>query len=193
MSTYRDRDLAHLLPLNQRALLTRAIGLQLLEIERLLWTGSEDHRARGGDPRLYFARASGPTQLGFSSGISHQLAVWPSALSVIVDGRPLASDPDAHWVALSRCPCEQREDWLFGCLGCRIIDVRVHLYQGPEVASTPPQAAISYCLDSGVELFYAIYIHGQMDGDQLLRTDAIRWDSVSHSVSLGDAPSSTSP
>ncbi len=182
-----------MLPLNQRALLTRAIGNRLTEIERLLWSGFEEYRGRGGEPEYYFARASGPTQLLFSETVVHQFDVWSSNLSLVVTGESFADDPYAHRVRLSRCSPDRREEWLAGCLGQMVHDVRVHLYQGPEAGPHFPQAAVSYRLDSGVELFYAIYVHGRMDGDELLQSDAILWDKVFRSVSLGNRADPVDP
>lgn len=171
------------LPLNRALLLGRAIGRSLVDVERHLAVDPEQFSKRGGRPDDWFAVASGPTQLMFGPELVHPLAVWPSALSIVVYGEPLLDDPYAPRYRLS---ATKAPAWLWACAGQTVTDVRVHMYRDEAPALEPCQAAVSYCLSSGVEVFYCIYLHGRMDSDELMPGDAVPRDRIARSVSVRD-------
>jgi hypothetical protein len=184
MSSSEDPKVARL-PMHQLDLLQRAIGRQLIEIERMFAISARDFAQRGAPPGEYFARASGATRLSFSGGEHHTLAVWPSQLSVIVSAAQLADDPLAERVLLSTI--QPAPAWRAAVLGHAIDDVRIYEYLEPDVDSLEArQSAVSYLFDSGVELFYCTYLHGRMDGDELLLADEVQRQHVARCLSLRD-------
>jgi hypothetical protein len=172
----------HLLPLAQQALLTRAIGRRLVEIERAIVVAPDWFASEYGDPEAFFTQASGATQLTFSDGLIHTLRPWPSQLSVVVEGEPLPADPYADRHRLSET--EYAPGWLRGLVGQEVDDVRVHRYRDDVPSDEARQAAISYVL-AGTELFYAMYLHGRMSGDELLRGEDVPRDAVAETVAMG--------
>ncbi|MFJ6484784.1 MULTISPECIES: hypothetical protein [unclassified Streptomyces] len=186
MTEHQDPET--MLPLNRRDLLRRAVGRTLEDIERITSTRPADFTERGGAASLFFPSVSGPVQLEFSDGLIHALTVWPSGLSVLVHDEALGDDPYADRHRLSRTP--QAPDWLRSLLGRTVLDVRVHLHRDEVPSEEPRQAAVSYVLDNGEELFYAVYVHGRMDGDELLRREDVIPAAVARTVSVtsGEVP-----
>lgn len=172
-----------LLPLSQTELLGAAIGCQLLDITRWLVTTPEDFVARGGERSLFFASCSGPTELVFSEGLVHSFEGLPNELSVMVDRHPLDGVADSERHRLSESP-GTATPWLRGCLGQTVRDVRVWIYRDDVPSPEARQAAVSYLLDSGDELFYCTELHGRMSDDELLSGTEVPRDAVARVVSL---------
>lgn len=178
-----DPALTASLLLEQRELLKQAVGQHLDDIERLLVVTPERFTEDGRERAEYFAAASGPTQFSFSEGLVHAFYVWPSQLSLIVESEPLADDPFAARHLLSKT--DAAPGWLRDCLGQRVRAVGVHLYRDDVPSDEARQAAVSYTLDSGRELFYAIYLHGRLDGDELMRGEDVAADRIRRTVIVG--------
>jgi hypothetical protein len=170
------------LPLSRLPLLLRAIGRRLLEVERLIAVEPDWFASEYGDPERFLTAASGPTQLTFSGGVVHALSSWPSQLSIVVEDAPFEQDPYAESYLLSET--EHAPQWLRDCLGQRVEDVRVHRYRDDVPSDEARQAAISYQLEAGVELFYGTFIHGRLSGDELLRGDELARDHIAETVSI---------
>jgi hypothetical protein len=181
MSASRS-PLAAMLPLNRIDRLAQAIGRTLVDVERHLPTRLEDFLARGGDESSYFSLASGATEMIFSDGLVHTLSSWPSQLSLLVSDQPRAADPDAPGCRLSATAAAPA--WLKACLGRRVRDVCVYVYQDDVDSDEARQAAVSYVLDSGTELFYGTYFHGNLDADELLEGAAVPRDHVAERISI---------
>src|SRR5262245_38300198 len=179
--TRRDDPLRSFLPSAQTKHLGAAIGRCLVEIDRLLVTTREDFVARGGADDEYFARASGPAQLRFDDGSIHVLSVWPSELSLLVKDQPLAPDWAAEVFALSTTSARAE---LRACLGRRCEDVRIWTVAEEVDWDAAREAAISYLLSGGVELFYAIYLHGDLDSDYLMLCEEVPRDKVARCWSI---------
>ncbi|AHH97293.1 hypothetical protein [Kutzneria albida] len=182
-----DAQLADRLPLARRELLGRAIGRSLVEVERVTATPVEEFVQDGGAAPDYLAKLSGPTQLTFSGGLVHSLAVWPSQLSLLVEDSPLPEDPYADRYRLSELGAPS---WLRALVGLTVRDVRVHLYQDEVPSDEARQAAVSYVFDEGTELYYCVYLHGRMDGDELLLPGEVIPEAVARSVSLSASTNS---
>lgn len=183
--TFPHDTLDATLPLSKLELLRKAIGRTLLEIERRFVEQPDDYVTRAGEGTEYFARASGLTEFMFSDSLVHSLAVWPSALSITVHSSSAAEDPYAEPVRLSRVGAPS---WLFSCLGCKVLDVRVYVYREDAVDSPEPrQVAVSYVLAPDIELVYCTYLHGRMDGDELVLAAEIDPSRVASVVSVAAA------
>jgi hypothetical protein len=174
------------LPLRRRELLREAIGRTLLDIDRWTATTPSDFVARGGLRSLHFSRCSGPTIMSFGDGLVHSWAGWPSQLSIIVDGNPVVDVAYSERYRLSDC-ADTAPAWLRACLGRSVRDVLVHVYRDDVPSDEARQAAVSYLLDSGVELWYGTELHGRSTSDELLRGDEVPRDHVASTVSMADA------
>jgi hypothetical protein len=178
-----DDLLAARLPLAQTELLQRSIGRTLVDIERRLPETLDRYLERGFAHARYFSEASGATQLFFSDGLLHSLCGWPSQLSVIVDDAPAWDDPDAPPVQLSRTTAAP--DWLRACLGRTVREVQVHVYLEEGVDSDEArQCAIAYLLEPAEELVYCTYLHGRMDGDELVRGRDLDRSRIARTVAI---------
>ena len=173
------------LPLHQSALLGAAVGRTLDDIERILATTPEDFEARGGAPDGFFAEASGPTEITFSGGLVHALAGRASELSVIVGPDRFGPDPYAERYRLTDGPVAAHAPaWLAELVGATVTDVRVWLYRDDVPSDEARQAAVSYVLEGGDELFYGTYLHGRMSGDELFRRQDLDPDVSAGPVSV---------
>jgi hypothetical protein len=175
--------------LAQQALLTRAIGRRLEDIERALVVDPEWYATEYGDPQAFFTGASGPAQLDFSDGLVHTLSAWPSQLSVIVDGAALPADPYADRYRLSET--DRAPQWLRDALGQEVHDVCVYVYRDDVPSDEARQAAVSYELASGIELFYVTYLHGRMSGDEIMRGEDVPRENVAKTVRMSQRWSAT--
>lgn len=178
----RDPALGASLLLERTGLLRRAVGQQLTEIERLLVVTPQRFTENGGERSEYFAAASGPTQFTFGDGLVHAFYVWPSQLSLIVETDPLADDEYAERHRLSQT--DAAPEWLRHCLGQRVRAVQVYVYRDDVPSDEARQAAVSYALDSGQQLFYGMYLHGRLDSDELLPGESVPRDRVERTVAL---------
>lgn len=162
-----DQELFEFLPSRQADLLATAIGLRLLDVERLFLrdppTFLRDARFAAAD---FFARNSGPVELHFEGGLSHALGVWPSQLSIVVLPGPLTGHYGELLYRLGEDAAAAPE--LKACLGRSCQDVRIWILQEDFESEEAKEAAVSYVFDGGLELFYCIYLHGDLDSDYLL-------------------------
>jgi hypothetical protein len=62
--------------------------------------------------------------------------------------------------------------------------VGVHIYRDDVPSDEARQAAISYELESGCELFYVTYLHGRMSGDELMRGEDVPRDHVAETIPM---------
>lgn len=170
------------LPLQQTKLLRRAMGETLVDIERWFVLNRAQFEAYAGEGAEYFSRSSGATTFSFSGGVIHSLCGWPSQLSIRVWDESLRDDPDAERHTLSEADTAPK--WLRDCIGQRVIDVRVYVYDDDVPSDEAKQVALSYVFDSGVELVFCTYLHGQMDDEEILRGDEISRQNVVAVVSL---------
>jgi hypothetical protein len=184
LTTRPDEDpLAASLPLRRRELLRAAIGHTLVDIERWTATTPADFVARGGTATQHFSECSGATVMLFSEGLAHAMEGWPSQLSITVDAEPFRDVSYSERYRLSACT-ETAPAWLRDCLGRTVRDVRVYVFRDDVLSDEARQAAVSYLLDSGVELFYCTQLHGRGDGDELLPGDQVGRDDVALTVSM---------
>jgi hypothetical protein len=151
--------LLEFVPSLQRDVLGQAIGRRLVEIERLIVTG---------DRPFDFGRAVGPVQLRFDPELLHVLSVLPSQLTLLVERDVLRPDYAAEVYKLS---ASKARPALHECLGRVCTDVRIWKYRDDVPSDEAREAAISYVLEGGRELFYVIYLHGASDDDALMTAD----------------------
>jgi hypothetical protein len=180
-----EPNLLEFLPLRRRALLRSAIGRTLEQVDRLLVTTPDDFVDRGGPPMGFFAQASGPVELLFSGGLVHALSTWPSQLSVLVEPDKLGPDPYAVRYRLSASQ-QVAPAWLVSALGATVDAVRVWVYRDDVPSDEARQAAVSYVLGTGLELFYCTYLHGRMDGDELVRREDLPAELPADPIDVGD-------
>jgi hypothetical protein len=178
-----EEELSEYLPLHRIDVLAAAIGRRLVEVERLF---TLDVPAFLAEPRFqatdFFARNSGPTQFRFEGDLIHVLDVWGEQLSLVVLDAPLVSNPYATLYALSQTdiapPALQR------CLGQTCLDVRVWTLSEELDTEEAREVAVSYVLSGNLELFYCIYLHGDLDSDYLLLGQEIPRQQVEHCFSV---------
>lgn len=162
-----EADLFQFLPSRRTDILAEAIGHRLIEIERLflldLERFLEDKRFESAD---YFSYNSGPVQLSFEGGLRHVLDVWGEQLSIIVLQESLQGDQDEQLYRLSEMATAPQA--LKDCLGEICLDVRIWTLKEPFESEEAKEVAVSYLLANQSELFYCIYLHGDLDSDYLL-------------------------
>ncbi len=160
-------ELFRLLPSQRTEVLGAAIGRRLLEVERLFLldvpTFLEDARFTSSD---FFSYNSGPVQLHFEGALRHVLSVWPSQLSLVAMKDELHETKYDKLYRLS--DCEAAHPALKDCLGRTCEDVRIWTLREDFESEEATEVAVSYLLSGGVELFYCIYLHSDLDSDYLL-------------------------
>lgn len=180
---HADDDLYQLLPTSRTRLLADAIGRRLVDVERLFLMDP----ARFADytrfsPQDFFTRNSGPVRLCFQGGISHTLVVWGEQMSLVVLGEPLRETEDDRLYRLSQTDMAPAR--LKACLGRTCRDVRIWTLHEEFEADEARQAGVSYLFDGEIELFYSIYMHGDLDSDYLLPGEDVPRDRVEACLSL---------
>lgn len=162
-----DSELSQHLPSQRMQVLAAAIGRNLLEVERLflldLPTFLEDARFKATD---FFALNSGPVQLHFDRSLTEVLDVWPSQLSIINLPDPLMPSRDEKLYRLSEDA--DASPALKSCLGRACQDVRIWTLKEDFESEEAAEVAVSYAFTGDRELFYCIYLHGDLDSDYLL-------------------------
>jgi hypothetical protein len=183
---YSDAELFQLLPSRRKDWLAAAIGCRLVEVERLflldLPTFLEEERFTAED---FFPLNSGPVQLSFERGLTHTLGVWPSQLSIVVLPDTLSGSRDETLYRLSESAATPPA--LKSCLGLVCQDVRIWALQEEFESEEAKEVAVSYLLSGDVELFYCIYLHGDLDSDYLLLGSDVPRERVKSRVSLNEA------
>jgi hypothetical protein len=179
-----DRDdLSALLPSSRRQALAAAVGRRLTRVERLFSRSLEAFVRDTGRPESeYFSHNCGPAQLHFEEQLTHSLTVWPSQLSIIVLREPLAEQDEHRLVSLSASGPAAPP--LAACLGQVCRDVRIWTLREEFPTEEAREVAVSYRLAGDVELFYSIYLHGDLDNDYLLLGADVPRDRVDTCVSL---------
>jgi len=176
-------ELFRLLPSRRVDVLRKAIGRRLLEVERLFLldvsTFLEDERFTSED---FFSYNSGPAQLHFEGGEKHILSVWPSQLSLVVMRDELRETKYDKLYRLS--DSEAAHPALKDCLGRTCEDVRIWTLREDFESEEATEVAVSYLLSGGVELFYCIYLHGDLDSDYLLLGANVSRERVDSCVSI---------
>jgi hypothetical protein len=180
---FSDKELFHFLPSKRTQLLAAAIGRQLLDVERLFFSDLETFLRNGRFSAAdFFARNSGPVQFHFDGTLSHALGVWPSQLSVVVLPSPLSAYNDDPPYLLSEDAHAAPE--LKACLGRTCEDVRIWTLREEFESEEAKEVAVSYVFEGGFELFYCIYLHGDMDSDYLLRGVELPRERANSCISL---------
>lgn len=178
-----DTELFQLLPSQRTEVLAAAIGRILIEVERLflldLPTFLED--ARFSAPN-FFALNSGPVQLHFDGCLTHALDVWSSQLSIINLRDTLIASQAEKLYRLSEDVHASPE--LKSCLGRVCRDVRIWTLEEDLESGEAKQVAVSYVFAGDLELFYCIYLHGDLDSDYLLPGADVPRHSVKSCFSL---------
>lgn len=204
MTSGESADLPALLPSRQIDLLRQAIGRRLEGIDRLIL---RDEAAFLEDGRFsapeYFTRSTGPTQFRFEGGVRHTFDVWPSQLSIILVPEGLSEHPYARLVRLEDTAAAPPA--LKRCLGQTCRDVRIWTLREDLDSGEAKETAISYVLGGAVaaggskagqehedgqegvqELFYGIYLHGDLDADYLLLGEEVPRDRVARCFSVAE-------
>jgi hypothetical protein len=177
------KELFEFLPSKRTQLLAAALGRQLLDVERLFFRDLETFlRNRRFSAADFFARNSGPVQFHFDGSLSHAIGVWPSQLSVVVLPSPLSGYNDDPPYLLSEDAHAVPE--LKACLGRTCEDVRIWTLRDEVESEEAKEAAVSYVFEGGFELFYCIYLHGDMDSDYLLPGTKVARERVNSCISL---------
>jgi hypothetical protein len=178
-----DDDLFRLLPTNRAEALAEAIGRRLVDVERFFQMDPSRFlthtRFAAGQ---FFTHNSGPVQLCFACGVAIALVSWPEQLSLVVLPEPLSETGDDRLYRLS-----ERGDVppaLADCLGRVCRDVRIWTLREEFEADEARQAAVSFLLEGGPELFYGTYLHGDLDSDYLLLGQEVPRDRVESRFSL---------
>ena len=148
--------LTKLLPSRRLDLLRQAIGRRLVDIRRLTVEGPFP---------LPFSLRSGPTEFSFEGDVRHHFAVWGEQLSIVLLDDALEADDHGRIVSLSSTVSKGS---LASLVGQRCDDVRWWRYRDEVESEEAKEAGVSYVFEGGDELFYCIYLHEDLDHDQLL-------------------------
>lgn len=162
-----DQDLVQFLPSRRVEVLAGAIGRDLVEVERLFLLDKarfiEDKRFTEAD---FFTYNCGPSQFQFDHDLVHVFDIWGEQLSIVELPDTLQSDQEAVLYKLTQD--QQAPQDLRNCLGRTCQDVRIWTLQENFQSEEAKQVAVSYILSGEIELFYCIYLHGDLDSDYLL-------------------------
>lgn len=162
-----DADLFQFLPSHWIEFLAAAIGRDLVEVERLfLLDQAKFLENKYFTETDFFAYNSGPIQFWFDNNLVHVLDVWGEQLSIVILPDVLHSDEETILYKLTEdrnAPADLRS-----CLGRNCQDVRIWTLQENFHSEEAKEVAVSYLLSGGVELFYCIYLHEDLDSDYLL-------------------------
>jgi hypothetical protein len=184
---FTDNQLLTLLPSERKDILAASLSRRLIEVERFfgldLSSFLENERFSEAD---YFSYNSGAVQLRFEGNLTHSLAVYGEQLSIVVLPESLSSDGFAELYQLSEvnsAPLVLRD-----CLGRICQDVRIWTLQEEFESEEAKEVALSYVLSGDLELFYCIYLHGDLDSDYLLLGQDVPREKVANcfSVALGE-------
>ena len=180
---FTDDELLDLLPSKRKNVLAAAIGHRLLEVERFFELDLLSFlRNRCFTQADYFSYNSGATQFRFEGGLIHPYAVYGEQLSIVMLSERLSSDDFTTRVQLSKL--KSVPFTLKRCLGRICQDVRIWTLQEEFESQEAKEVALSYLLSGGIELFYCIYLHEDLDSDYLLLGQDVPREKVATCFSL---------
>lgn len=181
---YNDNELLTFLPSKQKESLAKAIGKRLIEVERFFEMDISSFLKYTSFKKAdFFSCNTGAVQMYFEDRLTHALAVYGEQLSIVLLPETLTSDGFAQSYRLSEM--EQMAPVLLkNCLGNVCQDVRIWTLREEFESEEAKEAAISYLLSNGQELFYCIYIHDNLDSDYLLLKQDIHKEKLDSCFSL---------
>lgn len=180
---YNDLELRNQILSKQITNLKTAIGTRLQDIER--WFVMPEKRFlkdKRFAPIDFFPFNSGPAQFFFENNHTHTFDVYGEQLSLVLLPSPIQKDDFAKAYRLSTY--QPIPDVIRSCLNKTCIDVRFWQYNEPVESFEAKEAAISYLFQDNTELFYCIYLHGDLDTDYLLMSEDIPLETVSTGFSI---------
>lgn len=131
----------------------------------------------------FFSCNTGAIQLYFEDRLIHTLSVYGEQLSIVLLPEIIASDGFAQSYRLSKME-QMAPELLKECLGNVCQDVRIWMLREEFESVEAKEAAVSYLLSNGQELFYCIYLHDDLDSDYLLLEQNIHREKVASCFSL---------
>jgi len=180
---FTDAQLLSMLPSLHKPELAAAIGRRLLEVQRFFQSGRSSFvEAQGLGEQDFFPLNSGATQFDFENGVSHAFDVYGEQLSLVLLPMKLENNEYATLYPLSEEPTAGAA--LKSCLGQVCRDVRIWTLKEDFESEEAKEAAVSYVLSSGAELFYCIYLHDDMDSDYLLFRQEVRLEKAATCYSV---------
>ncbi len=166
--------------------LAKAIGKTLTEITRWFVIDLETFTTEFSyEPEQYIQYNTGLTSFQFGNDVKHTYFVNGEQLSLDLLEDSAADDGFSKQYLLSDFDPVQQSLKKF--LGKTCIDVRIWKCKEALVGGEIGDAGISYRFEDGSELFYCIYIHGELDGDFLLEKDKVIPSEISSGYSLKEA------
>lgn len=162
-----DDELTEWLPSRQQDRLAAAITRQLVDIERwLTLTPAQFLDDAHFTPADFLVYSSGLTRFFFTADVVHSYGVEGEQLSLVLLPEPATGDPFETPYRLSTY--EPADLHLRSFLGKTCADVRIWRYYDAVPSDEAREAAVSYLFADETELFYVIYLHGDLDSDYLL-------------------------
>lgn len=181
---YSDLELLTFLPSKQKEILAKAIGKQLVEVERFFAMDLSSFLKYTSFKKTdFFSYNTGAVQLYFEDRLTHALSVYGEQLSIVLLPEIIASDGFAQSYRLSKME-QMAPELLKECLGKVCQDVRIWTLREEFESVEAKEAAVSYLLSNGQELFYCIYLHDDLDSDYLLLEQNIHREKVASCFSL---------
>lgn len=181
---YTDEQLLELLLSKRKRVLAAAIGRRLLDVERFFVLDLSSFLQYQPLTRAdYFSYNSGATQFYFSGGLVHACAVYDEQLSIVLLQERLSNDEFTQAVQLSQAT-QLASFALSTCLGRICQDVRIWTLKEQIQSNEAKEVALSYLLSGGIELFYTIYLHDDLDSDYLLLGEDVPREKVATCFSL---------
>lgn len=114
----------------------------------------------------FFSHNSGSIQFCFDDNRYHVFDVWGEQLSLVALPEPLHRDEDSILYKLTEDTNSPTK--LKSCIGRTCQDVRIWTLQEALQSDEAKEVAVSHLLSGGVEIFYCIYPHEDLDSDYLL-------------------------
>jgi hypothetical protein len=108
--------------------------------------------------------------------------VYGEQLSLVLLPQPITQDDFASAYRLSTYkPIPEK---IHSYLNKTCIDVLIWTYNEQLDSEEAKEAAVSYLFEDNTELFYCIYLHGDLDTDYLLMPEEIHQEAISTSFSV---------
>ncbi len=170
----------------QIANLNHAIGKPLTEITRWFVLNPEVFFGEYNyGPDEFIMYNSGLTQFEFGKERHHTYVVDGEQLSLeIIDDYDIDEEFDIPYKLSEYSPVPSS---FKACLGKVCQDVRIWKCKEALNGGERGEAGISYVFENGEEIFYCIYLHGELDSDFLLTRDQIDTSKVDSYYSLREA------